>query len=109
MDNVEIYKNSCTNTILALTRIKIGDSTQTKKQKQENRVEARKKNAIPTKTLMKIMKLSNLALATKILLQVVFVHVIAGKAKMIAVKDLASKAAFKRVTKKRGRGRPKKK
>ena len=96
MDNVEIYKNSCTNTILSLTRIKIGDSKQTKKQKQENRVEARKKYAIPTKTLMKIMKLSNLALATKILLQVVFVHVIARKAKMIAVKDLASKAAFKR-------------
>ena len=52
---------------------------------------------------MKIMKLSNLALATKILLQVVFVHVIARKAKMIAVKDLASKAAFKRWQKKRQR------
>ena len=39
----EIDKNACTNTLLALSGIKIGDSEQTKKRKQENRVEARKK------------------------------------------------------------------
>ena len=39
----EIDKNACTNTLLALSGIKIGDSEQTKKRKQENRVEARKR------------------------------------------------------------------
>ena len=38
------------------------------------------KNERSTKRLMKMMKLRNLTLATKILLQVLFVHVITRKA-----------------------------
>ena len=44
----DVDKKSCTNTLLALTGIKIRDE-QTKKHKQENRVDARKKRKVNQK------------------------------------------------------------